>query len=97
MHSDIRELTAGELNAVGGGEITVVADKDYVGIEVRVGGYGFAVWVTGGQVCGATYTPHHNGGRRHTRRPGPFCRHGAFPVAQALSARARCKNPLASA
>lgn len=38
MHSDIRELTAGELNAVGGGEITVVADKDYVGIEVRVGG-----------------------------------------------------------
>jgi len=62
MHSDIRELTAGELNEVSGGEITVVADKDYFGIEVKVGGYGFGVWVTGGQVCGATYTPHRNGG-----------------------------------
>jgi hypothetical protein len=60
--SDIRELTANELNDVSGGEITVVADKDYVGIEVRVGGYGFGVWATGGQLCGAIYTPHHNGG-----------------------------------
>ncbi|WP_439925515.1 hypothetical protein [Nitrobacter sp. JJSN] len=62
MHSDIRELTAGELNNVSGGEITIVADKDYFGIEVSFGKYGVAVWVTGGSVCGAVNTPSHRGG-----------------------------------
>ncbi|MBN9147414.1 MULTISPECIES: hypothetical protein [unclassified Nitrobacter] len=62
MHSDIRELTAGELKEVGGGEITVVADKDYFGIEVSFGKYGVAVWVTGGSVCGQIKTPSHIGG-----------------------------------
>jgi hypothetical protein len=62
MHSDMRELTAGELNDVGGGEITIVADKDYFGIEVSFGKYGVAVWATGGSVCGAINTPSHRGG-----------------------------------
>ena len=57
-----QELSMEELNLVSGGDVTVVADKGYVGLEVRVGGYGFGVWVTGGSVCGAIYTPTHNGG-----------------------------------
>ena len=62
MNSDIRELTVSELNGVSGGDITVVAEKGYVGIEISVGGYGVAVWVTGGSVCGAINTPSHRGG-----------------------------------
>ena len=62
MHSDIRELTASELNDISGGEITVVADKDYFGIEISFGKYGVGIWVAGGSVCGAINTPSHRGG-----------------------------------
>lgn len=62
MHSDIRELTASELDDISGGEFTIVADSGYFGIQVMIGGYGFGVWATGGKLCGALYSPHHNGG-----------------------------------
>jgi hypothetical protein len=62
MNNQIRELSMDELDRVSGGNITVVADKDYVGIEISIGGYGFGVWVTGGSVCGAINTPSHRGG-----------------------------------
>ena len=42
MNNEIRELSMDELDRVSGGNITVVADKDYVGIEISIGGYGFA-------------------------------------------------------
>jgi hypothetical protein len=35
----------------------LVTDTGYVGLEVSVGGYGFAVWATGGSVCGSVITP----------------------------------------
>ena len=50
MNNEIRELSMDELDRVSGGNITVVADKDYVGIEISIGGYGFGVWVTGSLV-----------------------------------------------
>ena len=53
----IYELRLDELNRVGGGEITVVAEPGYVGIEVSIGGYGLAVWATGGSICGQVKTP----------------------------------------
>lgn len=56
----ICELSSEELDHVSGGEITVVAEKGYVGIEVSIGGYGIAVWATGGSVCGQVKTPHSN-------------------------------------
>jgi hypothetical protein len=56
----IRPLSLEELDLVSGGEITVVAEKGYVGIEVSIGGYGFAIWATGGSVCGQVKTPHSN-------------------------------------
>ena len=62
MNSHCRELSVEELNAASAGSIDIVVDKGYVGVEVHVGGYGFAVWTTGGSVCGATYTPTHTGG-----------------------------------
>ncbi len=62
MNNETREMSLEELDAVSAGEVTLVADKGYVGLEVKVGGYGFGVWVTGGSVCGAIYTPTHNGG-----------------------------------
>ncbi|MBR1152360.1 hypothetical protein [Bradyrhizobium sp. JYMT SZCCT0428] len=62
MSNAINELSMDELDAVNGGAVTVVADKGYVGIEIRVGGYGFGVWVTGGSVCGALFYPGHTGG-----------------------------------
>ena len=57
----IRPLSAEELDLISGGGIVVEADKDYFGIEISVGGWGVAVWVTGGSVCGEVKTP---GGRR---------------------------------
>ncbi len=51
------ELSSEQLDHVCGGEITVVADKGYVGIEVSIGGYGIAVWATGGSICGQIKTP----------------------------------------
>lgn len=62
MNNDIRELTISELGDVSGGDVTVVVEKGYVGIEVSFGGYGVGVWVTGGSVCGAINTPSHRGG-----------------------------------
>jgi bacteriocin-like protein len=56
----ICELSSEELDQVSGGEITVVAEKGYVGIEVSIGGYGVAVWATEGSVCGKVVTPHSN-------------------------------------
>jgi hypothetical protein len=55
--SDIRPLSLEELDRVSGGEIIVVADKDYFGIEVSIGGYGFGFWITGGSLCGQIKTP----------------------------------------
>jgi hypothetical protein len=57
MASDMRELTMDELDAVSGGELTVTVEKGYVGIEVSIGGYGIAVWATGGSICGQVVTP----------------------------------------
>jgi hypothetical protein len=54
----IRPLSLEELNLVSGGEITVVAEKGYVGIEISIGGYGIAVWATEGSICGQVKTPH---------------------------------------
>jgi hypothetical protein len=51
------ELSMDELETVNGGKFSVVADKGYVGIEVSIAGYGFAVWATGGSVCGSVITP----------------------------------------
>ena len=47
------ELSMNELDTVNGGKISLVTDKGYIGLEVSVGGYGFAVWATGGSVCGS--------------------------------------------
>ena len=62
MRNDTCELSMDQLDHVNGGEVTVVVDKGYVGIQIMVGGYGFGVWVTGGSLCGATFTPKHIGG-----------------------------------
>jgi hypothetical protein len=56
--AEICELNSGELDHVSGGEITVQIDKGYVGIEISIGGYGVAVWATGGSICGQVKTPH---------------------------------------
>ena len=53
----ICELNFEELDEVNGGEVTVVVDKGYAGIEVSIGGYGFGIWVTGGSICGQIKTP----------------------------------------
>ena len=62
MRNDTCELSMDQLDHVNGGEDTVVVDKGYVGIQIMVGGYGFGVWVTGGSLCGATFSPKHIGG-----------------------------------
>ena len=62
MNHEKRELTMDELDSVNGGAVTVVVDKGYAGLEIKIGGYGFGVWVMGGSLCGALYTPTHNGG-----------------------------------
>jgi hypothetical protein len=62
MNNEICELSMDELDAVNGGDITVVIEKGYVGIEIKVGGYGVAVWATQGSICGSVTTPGHNGG-----------------------------------
>jgi hypothetical protein len=62
MNNEICELSMDELDAVNGGDITVVIEKDYVGIEIKVGGYGVAVWAMQGSICGSVTTPGHNGG-----------------------------------
>ena len=56
----ICELSSEELDQVCGGEVTVVAEKGYVGIEISIGGYGVAVWATGGSICGKVTTPSSN-------------------------------------
>jgi hypothetical protein len=40
----------------------IVTDKGYIGIEIKVGGYGVAVWATGGSVCGSIITPQNPAG-----------------------------------
>lgn len=56
------ELNIDELESVNGGNVTVVAEKGYVGIEISVGSYGIAVWATQGSICGAVNYPGHRGG-----------------------------------
>ena len=56
----IYELSSTEIDSVGGGEVTVVVEKGYVGVEVSIGGYGFAIWATEGSLCGSVKTPHSN-------------------------------------
>jgi hypothetical protein len=53
-------LSSAELDAVSGGFIDIVADSDYFGIEISIGGWGAAFWITGGSLCGSVSTP---GGR----------------------------------
>ena len=55
--TDICELNSDELDQVNAGEVTVTVEKGYVGIEVSIGGYGIAVWATGGSICGQVKTP----------------------------------------
>ena len=62
MNNQICEMSMDELDAVSGGKFTIVAEKGYVGIEISIGGYGIAVWATGGSVCGAVTYPGHQGG-----------------------------------
>jgi bacteriocin-like protein len=62
MNNQICELNMDELDSVSGGNITVVAEKGYVGIEISIGGYGIAVWATEGSVCGSVTYPGHKGG-----------------------------------
>lgn len=58
----IRALTPAEIDLISGGDVTVTVDKGYVGIEISIGGYGVAVWATGGSICGQVVTP----GGRHS-------------------------------
>ena len=51
------ELRIDELDTVNGGTFNLVTDKGYVGLEVSIGGYGFAVWATQGSLCGSVITP----------------------------------------
>ena len=61
--TDIRELNIAERDAVyGGGGVTIVADKGYVGVEINIGGYGVAIWATNGSVCASVTTPTSKGG-----------------------------------
>ena len=62
MNNQACEMSLAELDAVNGGDVTVVVEKGYVGIEVSIGGYGVAVWATGGSLCGSVTTPTHKGG-----------------------------------
>jgi hypothetical protein len=50
-------LNSEELDHVCGGEVTLTVEKGYVGIEVSIGGYGVAVWATGGSICSQVKTP----------------------------------------
>jgi hypothetical protein len=52
-----KELSMDELDRVSGGDITLVADKGYVGLEIKLGGYSVAVWVTQGEAHGKVTTP----------------------------------------
>ena len=38
----MNELRMDELDTVNGGKISLVTDKGYIGLEVTIGGYGFA-------------------------------------------------------
>jgi hypothetical protein len=51
------EMRMDELDAVNGGKFLLVTDKGYVGLEISIGGYGFAVWATQGSLCGSVITP----------------------------------------
>jgi hypothetical protein len=53
----MNQLSMDELDTVNGGKISLVTDTGYIGLEVSIGGYGFAVWATGGSICGSTITP----------------------------------------
>ena len=59
MNNQACEMSLAELDAVNGGEVTLTVEKGNVGIEVSIGGYGIAVWATGGSVCGQVTTPTH--------------------------------------
>jgi hypothetical protein len=52
-----KELTMDQLDRVSGGDITLVADKSYVGLEIKFGGYSVAVWVTQGEAHGKVTKP----------------------------------------
>ena len=51
------EMRMDELDAVNGGKFLLVTDKGYVGLEISIGGYGFAVWATQGSLCGSLISP----------------------------------------
>ncbi|MBN8992288.1 MAG: hypothetical protein J0H42_28945 [Rhizobiales bacterium] len=53
----MNELNMDELDTVNGGKISLVTDKGYIGLEVSIGGYGFAVWATQGSLCGSVISP----------------------------------------
>jgi hypothetical protein len=55
--SAIRPLTPEEIDLIEGGEITVINDPDYFGIEISVGKWSVAVWFTQGSACGQVKTP----------------------------------------
>jgi hypothetical protein len=64
--NNIYELSLDELDTVNGGGLNVVAEKGYVGVEIKIGGYGVAVWATQGSVCGSVTTPTSNHGGKCT-------------------------------
>ena len=51
------EMKMDELDTVNGGKFLLVTDKGYVGLEISIGGYGFAVWATQGSLCGSLISP----------------------------------------
>ncbi|MBA2398602.1 MAG: hypothetical protein H0V72_07865 [Bradyrhizobium sp.] len=51
------EMRMDELDTVNGGKFLLVTDKGYVGLEISISGYGFAVWATQGSLCGSVITP----------------------------------------
>ena len=57
MPTNVYELNIDKVDMVSGGDVSVVIVKEYIGVPVTIGGYGFAVWGTEGSVCGSVITP----------------------------------------
>ena len=53
----MNELSMNELDTVNGGKISLDLDTGYIGLEVSIGGYGFAIWATQGSLCGSGISP----------------------------------------